>query len=235
MSHKPSYLGVLNAISNGESEAEGYLAAWAATTKSDDVRRVLVTVAIREGEHGKSFAKRITELGYELQPRTDTKAADRMAIACSTTLSDREKFEQLKLVRTGASAPSTEPPARDFFSTLFDDPTIDIATGTLLGRYIAEERDSGRLFSSCYEQLCCEEAATADAASDAASTTASLEARLASIEAILCSLSAALPESSARPTKHKKHAKKGKRSESDVVELRRGSADAQGAPLTASA
>ena len=36
---------------------------------------------------------------------------------------------------------------------MFDDQSLDIRTGELLGRYIAEERDSGRLLRSCYEQL----------------------------------------------------------------------------------
>ena len=43
---------------------------------------------------------------------------------------------------------------------MFDDKTIDIQTGALLGRYIAEERDSGRLFRGCYQQLCAEEDAS---------------------------------------------------------------------------
>ncbi len=36
---------------------------------------------------------------------------------------------------------------------MFEDTSIDIQTGELLGRYIAEERDSGRLLRACYEQL----------------------------------------------------------------------------------
>jgi hypothetical protein len=36
---------------------------------------------------------------------------------------------------------------------MFNDHSIDIATGTLLGRYIAEERDTGRMLRCCYEQL----------------------------------------------------------------------------------
>ena len=44
---------------------------------------------------------------------------------------------------------------------MFADKTIDIQTGALLGRYIAEERDSGRMLRACYEQLCGEEAGSA--------------------------------------------------------------------------
>jgi hypothetical protein len=147
MSDKPSYLGLLNAVSNAESQAECYLTAWAEITPDDGVRQVISTVALREGEHGKAFAKRLCELGYTVLPREDPKFDDKMAIASSKTLTDREKFEKLGLSREVSTGP-------DVFSNFFDDTTIDIQTGALLGRYIAEERDSGRLLRSCYEQLC---------------------------------------------------------------------------------
>ncbi len=51
MSDKPSYLGLLNAVALAESSAHCYLSEWAAVTKDPDVRRVLLTVAAREGEH----------------------------------------------------------------------------------------------------------------------------------------------------------------------------------------
>lgn len=130
MTAKPSYLGLLNAISNAEAEAECYLSAWASVTPREDVRTVLRTVALREGEHAK--------------------ADERMAVACSTSLSDLEKFERLEL----GLAPVDGKP--DIFAGMFGDPTIDIQTGGLLGRYIAEERDSGRLFQSCRAQLTAE-------------------------------------------------------------------------------
>jgi hypothetical protein len=147
MSDKPSYLGLLNAIALGESEAEGYLGAWAAATGDDRVRKVISTVALREGEHGKAFAKRLDELGYSVLPRERVDVERRMGVATSGELSDREKFEHLGLGRPDDGRP-------DIFSRMFDDTTIDIQTGALLGRYIAEERDSTRLLRSCYEQLC---------------------------------------------------------------------------------
>ena len=61
MSDKPSYLGLLNAIAIAEAQAHDYLVAWADVTPSPDVRKVLLTVAAREGEHGMSFSKRINE------------------------------------------------------------------------------------------------------------------------------------------------------------------------------
>ncbi len=159
MNEKPSYLGLLNAISNAEGDAQQYLAAWAATTQREDVKAIISTVALREGEHSLAFAKRMCELGYEVQPREDPKCAQRMAIASSCTLSDFEKFEQL-----GLGEPVAEG-APDVFTSMFADTTIDIQTGGLLGRYIAEERDSGRLFRSCREVLECEAATAAPAAS----------------------------------------------------------------------
>ncbi len=146
MSVKPSYLGLLNAIALAECRAHAYLTVWAEKTPSADVRKVLLTVAAREGEHGMSFAKRINELGYEVRQKDDPNVQKVMEIA-SSDLSDLEKMRKLKLheLDTG-SAP-------DIFDDFFKDHSIDIRTGELLGRYIAEERDSARLLRSCYEQL----------------------------------------------------------------------------------
>jgi len=41
----------------------------------------------------------------------------------------------------------------DVFDGLLRDHSIDIRTGELLGRYIAEERDSLRLLRCCYDRL----------------------------------------------------------------------------------
>ena len=146
MPDKPSYLGLLNAVSLAESKAHCYLTAWAAKTPSPDVRCVLLTVAAREGEHGMSFAKRINELGYELQDKEDPHFAEQMAVA-NADCSDLEKFEAINILQfeTGGKP--------DIFDKFFLDHSIDIRTGELLGRYIAEERDSGRLLRSCYDQL----------------------------------------------------------------------------------
>ena len=159
MSEKPSYLGLLNAISLGESEAHCYLNAWAAVTPSDDVKAVISTVALREGEHGLAFAKRINELGYSVLPRENPKFDEQMAIARSNR-TDLEKFEALGLGRQGTDGP-------DIFAGMFNDTTIDITTGQLLGRYIAEERDSGRQLRQCYNLL--KEAAECEAPATAAS------------------------------------------------------------------
>jgi rubrerythrin len=147
MSEKPSYLGLLNAVSCAETRAHQYLTAWAEVTKDPEVRAVLLKVAAREGEHGMSFAKRINELGFELQVTEDPHFEEQMAIATSDC-SDLEKAEALNLLRFCTA--DGEP---DVFDNFFRDHSIDIQTGELLGRYIAEERDTLRLFQACHAQL----------------------------------------------------------------------------------
>jgi len=168
MSDKPSYLGLLNAIAVAEAQAHAYLTAWADCTPSPDVRRVLLTVAAREGEHGMSFAKRINELGYEVRCNDDSDLTKAMELVTSDR-SDLEKMEKLKLntLDTGDKP--------DIFDGLFKDHSIDIRTGELLGRYIAEERDTARLLRSCYEQLAAADAGSAQPASPALT---SLEAKV---------------------------------------------------------
>jgi hypothetical protein len=171
MSDKPSYLGLLNAIAVAESAACEYLTVWADTTPNADVRKVLLTVAAREGEHGMSFAKRINELGYEVRRKDDPNQAKTLALVRSDR-SDLKKFEKLKLheLDTGDQA--------DIFDGFFADHTIDIRTGELLGRYICEERDSARLFRSCYDQL------VAAADGPAAATSESLQSLDAKVDAL---------------------------------------------------
>ena len=169
MSDKPSYLGLLNAIAVAEAQAHEYLTAWAGCTPSPDVRRVLLTVAAREGEHGMSFAKRINELGYEVRCNDDSALQKAMTLVTSDR-SDLKKMEKLKLntLDTGDKP--------DIFDGLFKDHSIDIRTGELLGRYIAEERDTARLLRSCCEQLAA--AADNDAPQQSSAALSSLEGKV---------------------------------------------------------
>jgi hypothetical protein len=146
-SDKPSYLGLLNAIAVAESNAHEYLNAWIAVTPSPEVCAVLSTVSAREGEHGMSFAKRINELGFEVRRKPDPEHAKRLATAGATDCTDLQKMKALGLHRLD----SGDQP--DIFDKFFNDHSIDIRTGGLLGRYIAEERDSARLLRHCYELL----------------------------------------------------------------------------------
>lgn len=146
MSDKPSYLGLLNAIAVGEEQAHEYLTAWIEVTSSAEVCAVLRTVAAREGEHGRSFAKRLDELGFQVRPKDDPEHAKRVAIACS----DRSDLEKMEALGLGRLDTGDQP---DIFDGLFKDHSIDIRTGELLGRYIAEERDTARRLRACYEAL----------------------------------------------------------------------------------
>src|SRR3979409_2510780 len=132
MGTKPSYLGLLNAIAVAEAHAHEYLHVWADATPSEDVCKVLLTVAAREGEHGMSFAKRINELGYEVRCKENPNQAKAMALVKSDR-SDLKKMEKLGLEKlfTGDKP--------DIFDGFFKDHSIDIRTGELLGRYICEE------------------------------------------------------------------------------------------------
>jgi len=141
---KPSYLGLLNAIATGESAAEHYLLAWAGSTKDKRLAKTLRFVAMREGEHGKAFAKRMLELGFEVRWPDHDRADQAMALATSDK-SDITKFRKFKLHK----APGTS----DVFDSMFSDKNIDPITGGLLGRYIAEERDSGRRLAAEYDRI----------------------------------------------------------------------------------
>ena len=171
MSDKPSYLGLLNAIANGECAAHAYLEEWIKVTPHDGVRGVLQTVSAREGEHGMAFAKRINELGYTVRPKDEPGQAKRMKIAGS----DKTDLEKMEAFGLGRLDTGDKP---DIFDNFFKDHSIDIRTGELLGRYIAEERDSGRLLRACYEQLCAEAGRA-----PGSSATASQDDRLAALDA----------------------------------------------------
>ncbi len=186
MSDKPSYLGLLNAVSNAEGIANVYLRAWADVTPSADVRKVLLTVAAREGEHAASFAKRVNELGYEVRrkPEDDERCAKAVALV-TQDCSDLEKMTALGLHKLDSGSKP------DIFDDFFKDHSIDIRTGELLGRYIAEERDSARLFRSCYDQLVAANGGGA-AASARADRIDAIEAKVDAVCAVVTELRDAL-------------------------------------------
>jgi rubrerythrin len=148
---KPSYLDMLNAIYMGEQRGYEYLSAWADVTPDPDVRAVLRTIALREGEHALAFAKRINELGFEARDDGPSAEFHRKFAIVTSDKPDLEKMDTLGYNFSEPPKPSDE---GDRLVNLFRDTSIDIQTGELLGRYIAEERDTGRLFRSCYGVLC---------------------------------------------------------------------------------
>jgi hypothetical protein len=151
MPEKPSYLDMLNTIYMGEQRGYEYLSAWADVTPDPDVRAVLRTISLREGEHALAFAKRINELGFEAHDAGPSAEFHRKLAIVTSDRPDLEKMDTLGYNFGEPPKPSDE---GDRLVGLLRDPSIDIQTGELLGRFIAEERDTGRLFRSCYETLC---------------------------------------------------------------------------------
>jgi rubrerythrin len=145
MAEKPTYLGLLNAVALAESRAYQYFTAWAEATPDSEVRAVLHTIALREGEHALSFAKRIDELGFNVREKDDPSFAEQMEIVRSDR-SDLEKAEALGFLKGSMDDP-------DGFDDFFRDRSIDPQTGALLGRYVAEERDTIRLVRGCCDRL----------------------------------------------------------------------------------
>jgi rubrerythrin len=158
MPDRPSYLDFMIGIAAFESRAGHYFTAWADKTSNDELRAILRTVAARESEHGSSFAKRVNELGFDCVAKDDPNFENQMAIARSD-MGDLEKAEKLGVTRFLGE------PGLTYFDTVFADHSIDIRTGELFGRYFAEEQDTIRLLSGCYDVLSCQAAtATAPAA-----------------------------------------------------------------------
>jgi hypothetical protein len=142
---KPSYLGLLNAIAVAETAAEPLFLAWADKTSDARLAETLRFVGMREGEHGKAFAKRMLELGYEVrQPAHPGPDPELMKIAGSRR-SDLRKFEELGFGNGLGDS--------DVFDNMFHDKNIDPITGGLLGRYIAEERDSARRLAAEHQRV----------------------------------------------------------------------------------
>jgi len=140
---KPPYLGLLNAISLAESEAGVYLGAWANATDDAELAGTLRLVAARETSHGQEFCRRLAELGYDLRPKPDPKAAERLARYANPKISDCEKV-----------GPERE--ERDTFADIrkaIADGVYDSMTCNMLQWYINEEDDSGRRLREAYARV----------------------------------------------------------------------------------
>jgi hypothetical protein len=146
MSAKPSYLKVLNAIASGEARGRALFDAWASTTRDRELAQTLRVVAIREGEHAAAFTKRLCELGYGVRQRPTADFETRLA-KLSSDATDVEKFESV----FGYGQPRDD----EGLGGIFSDTTIDPITGALLGRFIAEERDTQRRLAEQYDRIRC--------------------------------------------------------------------------------
>jgi rubrerythrin len=162
MSSKPTYLGLLNAIAVGESRGYTLLSEWSKRARDPEVAKVLNMVAIREQEHAATFTKRLCELGYDVRHKPNDRFAENLECAKS----DADDCEKFQAIFGYGNNSEQDQPREDPFGKLFDDESIDPQTGALLGRFIAEERDSGRRLRACYEQLAGVQADAGDSGDD---------------------------------------------------------------------
>ena len=145
MSQQPSYLGTLNAIASGAARGEQILSAWQRATADPTLASVLEFLATRERAHAAAFAKRISELGYRAEERPSKRFKTHLELAGSQA-PDLQKFEEI----LGYPASDT---SDHRLLKIFTDTSIDPETGSLLGRYIAEDRDSTRRLRAQFERL----------------------------------------------------------------------------------
>lgn len=157
---EPTYLKLLNSIAVNECKGEALLTAWADATRDAQLEATLRFVAIREGEHSWAFRKRMCELGHAVCEASAYQVFEDFdgMLAClgSTEVSDAEK------VRRFAGDRSADTERKDPFAGFFKDTTIDPDTGALLGRYVCEERDSGRRLRAEYDRVCAADPTRAD-------------------------------------------------------------------------
>jgi hypothetical protein len=151
MSLKPTYLGLLNAIAVGEARGHALLSAWKGATDDANLAEVLNVVAIREQEHSAAFTKRLCELGFSVREKPSSQFDENLRLAASGA-PDVEKFQRILGYRPegSESAENADDPLADVFS----DRTIDPQTGALLGRFVAEERDSERRLRGALANAC---------------------------------------------------------------------------------
>jgi hypothetical protein len=146
---KPSYLGLLNAISLAESRAGLYLKAWADVTADPELRRCLNLVAERETTHGHVFRQRIERLGFTLRDREDPTFNEKLRVYGSPARTDLEK------VRYGRSEEREEGGTDPLIAIeeRAQDESVDPLTRATLQWYVCEERDSGALLREAYARI----------------------------------------------------------------------------------
>ncbi len=152
---EPTYLPLLNSIAVNERKGECLLNAWADTTKDAQLASALRFVAIREGEHAAAFTKRMCELGHAVCEEKAYQVFKDFDGLLACVKSDATDAEKVQMLRGGDDTQRGERgERRDPFRGFFKDTTIDPITGALLGRYICEERDSGRRLEAEYARVC---------------------------------------------------------------------------------
>ena len=139
---KPSYLGLLNAISLAESAA-GVLSGGVG---QGDAQRGsglhLRLVAARERSHGEVFCRRIGELGYSLRRKPDPRGAEQLAKLANPTSATWRRFRR--------RSEEESRPVREIRRRMAEG-DFDPMTVNLMNWYIAEEKDSGRRLREAYD------------------------------------------------------------------------------------
>ena len=148
MAKKPSYIGLLNSIANGERGGYKLFDAWRNSTKDEALRPILDMVAVREMEHSWAFEKRLSELGFGLRPATN-KALNKQVNLLKSKAPDKEKFASFGY---GVDS-SSERQSEDGLLQILADKSIDPQTGELMGRFISEERDTGRQLAKAFRAM----------------------------------------------------------------------------------
>ena len=149
MAAKPSYIGQLNTIANGERGGYELFKAWGDATKDKSLKPTLDMVAVREMEHSWAFEKRLSELGFSLRPTTNA-ALKKQVRYLKSKASDKEKFASFGV---GVEKEQRTGDGTDNLLQLLADKTIDPQTGALIGRFISEERDTGRQLLKAHKAM----------------------------------------------------------------------------------
>ena len=147
---KPSYIGLLNTIANAERGGYALFKAWSDSTKDAELKPTLDMVAVREMEHSWAFEKRLTELGFALKAKT-SKDLTRQVRYFKSAVSDSDKFSALGV--GSESSKGSQSDETDGLLQILADKTIDPQTGALMGRFISEERDTGRQLIKAYKAM----------------------------------------------------------------------------------
>ncbi|MEQ9450478.1 MAG: hypothetical protein RJQ07_02740 [Pseudomonadales bacterium] len=180
---KPTYLPLLNSIAVNEAKGEKLLQTWADATRDAKLKAALEFVAIREGEHAMAFTKRMCELGHAVDEDSAYqvfKDFDGLLACAASDISDADKVAMLSGGERDDKRDSGKK-QRDPFVGFFNDTSIDPETGALLGRYIAEERDSGRRLQAEYDRVCAGSRSDDDQVAALCETVAALQADVAKL------------------------------------------------------
>ena len=147
MARIPSYVLSLKNIANAELGGQQLFEKWAEKTNDRKLSEVLRFVSVREAEHSWAFRKRLDELGFSMETKPNP-ALNKLKRLVGSKVSDLKKFNAFGI---GLDSKANARPDR--LLDLLADASIDPQTGALLGRFICEERDSGRRLVKAYRAL----------------------------------------------------------------------------------